>query len=359
MKKFLFVVLFAIGNVFALDTYTVPFIAAVRDTLTKTRYNMNNDTAAAWANRATDTINSSLRIAAFKRGDNTVDTFRVNKIRSNPNIDSIDGRVVMDTITNLDSIYSEIVKVRKIYIDTMRNRVVHNENGVDIYTIGNDTPAINTDVRLNFSSSRPAGFISKHSAIIAGYSLSTNNDYSYMAFQTRLGGDSRATWLKFMNGTMWYKGNFYDTGMVAATNLLTNYIQFGTAANSKCSVYVDTTFKDTLYKYTSPPPTYTYLQHTTVARIVKVGASVTLYQPGLQGTLAGSEYAVLSGIPIRFYPATECRTTALLYSNGGYIVGLIEVNFDGRGCLLVKIDSTPLDNGSSGLGGDLIIHWIK
>jgi hypothetical protein len=350
--------------VFSASKATKPYTFTPHTTSSADQVNKNFDSLYVPFNKAIDTLNKVVPrwSSMLYQKDSTWKWMKIDTIRGNPHIDSIAGSVVMDTITDLDSIYSDVVKTTKIVVGSPPST----EAPATIWGNANSAsgelevnPGNNTDVSSiscrHWTTSRQYGIkmFSDPVNLLGGLSLSgsVNN------FVLNIGSQK----MKVDNsGKVYFGKDIYDTGMVACSNVLTNYIQFGTAANSKDSIYIDTTFKDTLFKYTTPPDAYTFLSYTSSARIVQSGAVVTLYQPALQGTLTGSEYAVLGGIPYKFCPANETSVMAFLYSNSASIAGVIKINFDGNGrCLLLKPDGTSLANGSSGFAGNVIIQWIK
>ena len=346
MKKILFFVLFAMGNVLALDTYTVPFIAAVRDTLTKTRYNMNNDTAAAWANRATDTINSLPRWNVIKKGDTTIDTFRVNKIRSNPNIDSISGKVVMDTIQ------ADSVKARTV-IATGKFGIGTASPDVDINVLG---PAASPASSGTTCAGNLALETTNGNALYFGsYGISPFGSWLQASNRTDLSVEYPL--VLNPNGGYVSIGGTTPTseltvsGTVNASTLLTNYIQFGTTAAPKCSTYIDTTFPDSLFDGT------TY-RATGSARIVQVGLLVSLYQEWIWGTITAATDTYIKGVPSKFHPSTTINIPIVILNNSAAVMGSFRLVGDGS-ILIQALGENVLTAGTGGIGNTTVIHWIK
>jgi hypothetical protein len=110
MKKYLVfagIVLIAILAIMndsaAFQDATKPFTFVARDTIKATKLNANWDTVYSHVNNLYDTLDIKfLRFSDFK--DSTIDSIKVNRIQSNPSIDSIQGTNVIRGNPDIDSI---------------------------------------------------------------------------------------------------------------------------------------------------------------------------------------------------------------------------------------------------------------
>lgn len=118
------------GLLFALDSTVVPNSFLPNTLIESADFNENSDSIQRWSARLIDSLDAKfVRFTDLGGGDSTLDTLKVNFIRSNPNIDSITnpllyltggmymdsirgnpdidslgGNIIMDTIGSVDSI---------------------------------------------------------------------------------------------------------------------------------------------------------------------------------------------------------------------------------------------------------------
>ena len=98
--------------------------------------------------------------------------------------------------------------------------------------------------------------------------------------------------------------------------LSTTTINTGLGA-TEVPVFLDTTFYDSLYDYT------TYRSRV-LARIIKVGNLVTLYQPALYGIVSGSDVTI-RGLPTSLLPTDTIRQNIKTISYSGYKPGSADI----------------------------------
>ena len=86
---------------FALDNPTVPNTFTSGNKIYASEFNANNDTLEAWAEYTNDSLDAKfIRTNYLESGDSTLSRINVDTIGSNPYMDSIQGHVYMDSITN-------------------------------------------------------------------------------------------------------------------------------------------------------------------------------------------------------------------------------------------------------------------
>jgi len=96
MIKFYTLLLLIVGYCFALNDVTKPYNFAPRDTLKASKFNANYDTLYSRINQNNDSVDIGfIRWYDLNSHDSTLRYFKVDTIRSNPNIDSLTGNVVV------------------------------------------------------------------------------------------------------------------------------------------------------------------------------------------------------------------------------------------------------------------------
>jgi hypothetical protein len=94
--RFLLLSLFIVSNLFALNDVSKPYNFLPRDTLKSSKFNANYDTLYLRINQNNDSVdNSFIRFYDLEKHDSTLKYLAVDTIRSNPNIDSITGNVII------------------------------------------------------------------------------------------------------------------------------------------------------------------------------------------------------------------------------------------------------------------------
>jgi hypothetical protein len=101
MKKL--ILLFVFGTAFnsmALSGFTYKYVWKAGDTVTFTKLKTNDDSTRIWSNRVGDTLKIKMNYNQVFHNHDSIFTWT--------NIDTISGKVRMDTIVDLDSVYSAI-----------------------------------------------------------------------------------------------------------------------------------------------------------------------------------------------------------------------------------------------------------
>ena len=92
--RYFILLLLIVSNVMALNDVTKPYNFSPRDTLKSSKFNANFDTLYNRINQNNDSTDEKfIRWYDFNSHDSTLRYFKVDTIRSNPNIDSIAGDV--------------------------------------------------------------------------------------------------------------------------------------------------------------------------------------------------------------------------------------------------------------------------
>jgi hypothetical protein len=270
------------------------------------------------------------------------DTFAVfTRWKEFSNGDSTFKKMHIDTIIGVDTINVKALKAQRITaVDTsyMRSAKVDSADIVGPITSNN---------QLRLKRTGTSAFYQFYVNSLLGVSL-----YDYLKSRYMLNIDSARTFSFYNGGHI--KNDVYDTGMVAATNMLTNYIQFGTTASSRCSVYVDTTFPDSLYDGTT-------FRTAGTGHIVQIGSSVRYHHDPMVGTITSTTQTYIRGIPTKFLPSTSTNIPITIQENtNSYSVGMLTVGTSG--VFLAKGSYTGasfyLEAGNGGmLSNDA--SWIK
>lgn len=96
MKKTLFIILALCSMSYGLSGYSLYKTYVAKDTVTHINLDSNFYRGVNWSNKLADTIDRNfIRWYDFNSHDSTLRYFKVDTIRSNPNIDSITGNVVI------------------------------------------------------------------------------------------------------------------------------------------------------------------------------------------------------------------------------------------------------------------------
>ncbi len=114
--------------------------------------------------------------------------------------------------------------------------------------------------------------------------------------------------------------------------------------------YNDTTFYDSLFDGS------TYRARG-LARIVQIGAHITMYQPTLSGTITASTPTYIKGLPAKYKPsAYNFYPIINVHANGSsWLIGMLRINSSG---IIVQKDGTYLDAGTGGVH-ECSLTWIK
>jgi hypothetical protein len=346
MKKLVF--LFVLGTVFnsmALSGLTYKYIWKAGDTVTFTKLKTNDDSTRIWTNRAGDTSKTKMNYNQVFHNHDSTFTYT--------NIDTIAGKVRMDTVVDLDSIYSDVGKFKGARIDTLKKAIIIKDSL--IFDSGKDS--INAIILKN--ASYPTHFGTSFFPYYSGsqnFGLSIRCAYAPLPYRFTFNlyngylgiNDDNPFWSLSVNGLghfngLYNYGNFYDTGMVACSNVLTNYIQFGTGANSKCSTYIDTTFPDSMW-------CDGIFVVAGTGRIIQIGNHITFSTSVLNGTISGGDLVQITGIPSKFRPNVETSFNVIVVDNTVLKPGLINITTSGA-CSLFCFNGTGYGNFLSGPGG--------
>lgn len=97
-KAFLGLLLVSVAA-FALDDMTVPNNYTSNQILTAAQLNEDNDSTYLPYNRMLDSLDAKfIRFTDLSDGDSTLDTLKVSAIRGNPDVDSLNGKIVVDSL---------------------------------------------------------------------------------------------------------------------------------------------------------------------------------------------------------------------------------------------------------------------
>jgi hypothetical protein len=125
-------------------------------------------------------------------------------------------------------------------------------------------------------------------------------------------------------------------------------VKLNLGSDSSLNGYTDTTFYDSLFDGS------TYRARG-LARVVKIGNIITLYQPGLSGTITTSTPTSISGIPAKFFPSAN-TISRLVKNNGAWVMG--DIAFSAGLMLPEKSVGVYLDAGTGGIDA-FYTAWIK
>jgi hypothetical protein len=314
MKSILMVVM-AFSMTFSANKATKPYTFST-GAIRSSEVNKNFDSIYTKFNSSIDTLN---------KGVPRWSTMLYNKDSTwrYMNIDTIFGKVQMDTIVDADTVYSKSLKVVRAMIDTI-------VNSVGIFSPAGFVPGfgIKANGCLGFGLSQ--GEDKKAYLTLA--------DDSYMYFKTNDANTMRLG----SNLLAYFYGNVTSLGLVQARGFTTN--------GRDTLNYEDTTFYDSLFGAS-------YITRITV-KLVKIGATITMYQAGFAGDISGSTSAEIRGVPSKYMPTTkEYNVPVIIYNNGAYQTGIAQVNIDGKIHILPQ-NFGNLDGGVCGLAG-CTISWIK
>jgi hypothetical protein len=312
MKKVLLVIVLCAYS-FAVNKATKPYIHSNPAKISE--LNKNLDSIYVPFDKAVDTMNLGIPRTVtvykpIKSGDTLIDTMKATK-------------AVIDTV------YFRAGKAKKLNADTV--------SADTTYSRASKTKKISADTVIVVDTA----FLKATKAYYLNLT-GLGGTYGYLYGNVAAVLDtlySRATRTTALN----------VAGTANASNVLTNYIQFGSTANTQLNTYIDTTFKDSLFDGA------TFRAFTASARIVQCGAQITLYQPTLTGTITTETITYIHGIPPKFFVA-DLYIPIIIYNSGNYAYGGIstetnppQIFIPGEGYL------------SAGTAGILhtVITWIK
>jgi hypothetical protein len=314
----LFFIIFVLSiNIFAVSKATKPYTHTNPAKISE--LNKNLDSIYVPFNKGVDTLNKGIP--------------RWSQVLHNH--DSTYTYIKGDTIVDLDTIYSGVGKFKTASIDTLKNVKYLKDSLLIIYS-GLDS---------NFFYFRNASYPTHGASQFASYYGSATN------YGLSIGMAGSPTLGRAFNFNC-YNGTLTNTGMIAATNLLTNYIQFGTTASSKCSTYIDTVCKDTLVS-TGGIDTFKVADS---CRIIQIGNTISFYQFNeMTEVVQGVPYLK---IPTKFIPTQGYSSAPALNNGTNPIAG--RFHFMGS---RIRID----DGGGNYLNGGYnnisiysqYVQWIK
>jgi hypothetical protein len=332
MKKVLLVIVLCAYS-FAVNKATKPYIHSNPAKISE--LNKNLDSIYVPFDKAVDTMNLGIPRTVtvykpIKSGDTLIDTMKATKAV----IDTVYFRAGKAKKLNADTVsadttYSRATKTKKLNADTV--------SADTTYSRASKTKKISADTVIVVDTA----FLKATKAYYLNLT-GLGGTYGYLYGNVAAVLDtlySRATRTTALN----------VAGTANASNVLTNYIQFGSTANTQLNTYIDTTFKDSLFDGA------TFRAFTASARIVQCGAQITLYQPTLTGTITTETITYIHGIPPKFFVA-DLYIPIIIYNSGNYAYGGIstetnppQIFIPGEGYL------------SAGTAGILhtVITWIK
>jgi hypothetical protein len=329
MKGFLMVVM-VFSVALAVNKATKPYTFST-GAIRASEMNKNFDTVYTKFNGSVDTLNRGVpRWASM--------LYHCDSTWQYMNIDTIAGKVNMDTVVDLDTIYSDKAHFKKIESDTVKGNITYKEPGASYfqhaYTI-NDTNRLRVELNSihdviyttcgsNFTWRRLIG------STYANVFRLDSADTSFRVYGRMGIGQTPTTYRLSVNG------------LVSASGVTTN--------GDDTLIYGDTTFYDSLFGAS-------YIARITV-RLVEIGATITMYQAGLTGDISGSTSAEIRGVPSKYMPTTkQYNVPVIIYNNGASQTGIAQVNLDGKIHILPQ-NFGNLDGGVCGLAG-CTISWIK
>lgn len=139
IRRMLFSILFcAVGNTFAINSFTYYWNLQNGDSVTFTRWKANNDSVKAFCDRAAVHMNtmSPLWTSTSLTRDSVMKFLRLDTIRSNPNIDSLTGDI---RVTGSPSISGSLTLGARLTVDSIRSNPDVDSLGGDIKFSGSPT----------------------------------------------------------------------------------------------------------------------------------------------------------------------------------------------------------------------------
>lgn len=348
--RFLLLSLFIISNLFALNDVSKPYNFAPRDTLKSSKFNANYDTLYSRTNQNNDSIdNSFIRFYDLEKHDSTLKYVAVDTIRSNPDIDSIKGDVVITgspTITGTVYSTQDLIATDSVKASTV---VSTGNMYVGIGTTGS-TPTPNF---INLGKTCSDGSVASKCKMFVyddganelyGMSIGPQSDLQYHAHSSV----STSTHRFYVNDVEKFRvdnSGSTSKGKIMADSITTNGTDY--------MIYNDTTFYDSLYDGGS-------YKSRVLCRIVQVGNKITLYHPAITAS-SFSTGPILRGLPSKFLPS-NIYVPCLVYMNSSTSeMGVLEFNNASLGTPYTFIlKETSLSSTGSGQYGirNSVFTWI-
>jgi hypothetical protein len=357
MKIFIFiVVLFSLS--FSVNKATKPYTFSIHTTANPLNVNANFDSLKNSFNNSVDTQNIAIprksnMFQHLKNGDTLIDTAKIVKaIIKRGNIDtvlsdSINVRTIK-TSENINIATGSHYKINNVNLNYSDVGAANANHGVSVDYIPKSTStsgwgnsplsvsgtAVSGDSMYlragKFQKSKSDTFIFNYIGSrlttpvtpihLNGKSYTFTVDTFGVLAIGRTAGEARPSGViaDFL-GNITNRGTFTDTGMIAATNFLGNYFQFGTTADSQFT-YKDTLVKDTLY-YDGGFLAWGWSQVVTIGNSVSIHLKNSLYGSGVPG----ATNCYISGIPTKYFPVDSTIQPIRIWTNTAKEWGTIEI----------------------------------
>jgi hypothetical protein len=333
MKSFLMVIM-VFSLVLAANKATKPYTFST-GAIRASEVNKNFDTIYTKFNSSIDTINK-----VVPRWSSML--YHCDSAWQYMNIDTIAGKVNMDTVVDLDTIYSDKAHFKRFNVDTVLGSTIFKE-----YTPGylyyqhaytlNDTnrlrielnsfhDVIYTTCGANFTWRRLIG------STYANVFRLDSADTSFRVYGRMGIGQAPTTYRLSVNG------------LVSASGVTTN--------DRDTLTYEDTTFNDSLLENGS------YISYDATARIIKAGRQITFYPGSLIGSLTASRIVTLTGIPSKFLPNKTQNFITYGYNAGTHTSIVMQVNPSTGSVFLFKPGLNSFETGLGGIDYSSVT-WIK
>jgi hypothetical protein len=298
MQKIFMALVLSVSMVWAIDKVTTTYTAVPHASILASGTNANVDSLKNAINRTIDTCNNNIpRWKELQKGDSTFDTLQIKRIRN---------KTQMDTIVDLDSIYSDVARFKRAHLDTVGGPIFYKELGASYF---NHNYTINDTTRFKLE------FNSLHDALFTTFG---GNLY----FRRCIGGvyatvmklDSADTSCRIYGRTGIGKApSAYRLDVNGVIN--SSGIHFG--GDSTLTNYNDTAFYDSIY-------VGGVYKERILCRIIRTGNVITMFQNELYAILSTTSTITIRGIPSQFNPSkTTYSIIYCTYGENGNIFSLL------------------------------------
>lgn len=289
---FLFVLIVFICS-YGIDHISTTYTAVPGAVVSSSGLNANRDTLRNGINRVIDTMdNKFTRLSCFVNHGTTFNWM---------NIDTIGGlvrfpdTVVMGTIGMGTSTPTASLEITSEYFNMLANGASNQLYVTNTGVASGVTMFVDRGDNLGDAFRVDAGTISNAFIVKSTGYIGINKS-------------SPAYWLDI-------KGSVnIDSSLTVSNKVKASYF---TTNNEDSLVYEDTTFSDTLYE-----SGVGVIGTTSLARIIRIGNQVTLYQPSIYGTFTHVGTMIFNGIPTKFLPSKAFYQSAIICSTGVSIQGM-------------------------------------
>jgi hypothetical protein len=290
----------------------------------------------------------SVRVAGYVADDSTYSTRAVKTSRiqgDSLKVSKISGKVAGDSITDLDTVYSDKAHFKMFNVDTVLGSTIFKEHTPGylyyqhVYTI-NDTNRLRVELNsihdvlfticgANFTWRRLIG------ATYANIFRLDSADTSFRVYGRMGIGQAPTAYRLTVNG------------LVGSAGVTTN--------SRDTLTYTDTSVADTMFQSGAALAVGTI-------RIIKAGASVLVDIPSLTGTCDGIHQTDIHGVPASLWPTHNMYFPVTLnVASIGVVTGVIHFNLSGQYFRVYWINSNAFEvfaSGSNTFYGTKI-SWIK